>query len=634
MTTPTTSQADPFSDEAIAAAMNKVMEQAHLASAQETIKAARTMLTKGPRNPRHVRPPHTTPVPPTFPALADQEDHQGEGGEWMDEPIAAPQAAPAATTRATKPDTDEPDDHRNTPTPSPDCLYGLVGDIGRAAHDGNTEVNPYAAALAAMTALCAGLGRGHYLKLGDDWHHPRLFALHVGRSGRGRKGSASKLVRRILSDLQGRHQDVDFQTHTGGLSSREGLVMLIHDGFTKGTGKTAEEVPAIHDKRLWVMESEFSNVLHQSRREGNTLSGCLRDMFDGQSQKPATKSNSVGTTRPHVNLLGHITPSELLDLMSNRELSNGFANRFLMIWAEQSGIDPNPPGTPLPTVRALTDRMADVLRHARADRFAESDHTLLEMDAQARALYERLYRGELRSRSGGERVAGLLDRRAPMLLRLALLFALTDKAAQIDVNHLNAALAWVRYWVESVKFIFATARDEARSEQTDDAARKIMDFLTERGEATRTQIMVDCFKKHISKDVLDTAIQELLTTAPPKIMVEVKHRQPGKPGSPTKIYRNTPANCANSAKSGFVHGVAADFDRPRTLRTLRSLVTSPPHGSAENQTPPPQFAEFADFADGQNDPQTQCPPHSSQNSQNSRGVSDFSGPSTDDGDVF
>ena len=436
-----THKPDPFSDEAIAAAMNKVMELGHLESAQATLKAIGhpgAGVTKAT-----TARPSPVPRPPTFPPLID---HDTEGSAWVDEPDLPPQAAPvtpATPARATKPEPEDLDDHRNTPKPSADCLYGLVGDIGRAAHEGNSEINPYAAALATMTALCAGFGRGHYLTVGDEWQHPRLFALHVGRSGRGRKGSASKLLRRILAELPDRHQDVAFQTHTGGLSSREGLVMLIHDGFTKGTGKNAEEVPAVHDKRLWVMESEFSNVLHQSRREGNTISGALRDLWDGQSLKPAVKSQSVGTTHPHVNMLGHITPAELLDLMSSRDMSNGFANRFLMVWAEQTGIDPNPPGIPYPTVRALADRVADVLRHARADRFVERDHTCMNLSLQARTLYERLYRGELRNRSGGERVAGLLERRAPMLLRLAMLFS-----ASVEVSVKVA----VRPLVVKVKF--------------------------------------------------------------------------------------------------------------------------------------------------------------------------------------
>lgn len=50
----------------------------------------------------------------------------------------------------------------------------------------------------------------------------------------------------------------------------------------------------------------------------------------------------MSATKPHINLLGHITPTELVDLMKARELSNGFANRFIIIWAEQPGLDAMP----------------------------------------------------------------------------------------------------------------------------------------------------------------------------------------------------------------------------------------------------------------------------------------------------
>ena len=206
-------------------------------------------------------------------------------------------------------------------------------------------------------------------------------------------------------------------------------------------------------------------------------------------------------------------------------------------------------------------------------------------------------------------MAGLLERRAPMLLRLAMLFALTDKAAQIEVEHMNAALAWVRYWVDSVKFIFATARDEARSEQTDDAAEKIMAFLTERGEATRTQIANECFKKRAVKDVMDAAIQELLTTAPPRIMVEVRSRGTDRPGSATKIYRKTHAEPAESAESVGAQGFAADFDGVRNVRNLRSLGNSTPPDTTASNTAAPHSADSADSAEGKNGQQPQCQSH-------------------------
>ena len=214
--------------------------------------------------------------------------------------------------------------HRSAPQSDPACLYGLIGDVARAGSDG-TETNPYAIAANFMAYLACAIGRNPYLPIGNTWHHARLFVLHIGRSGRGRKGDALSLVLRIdqaLRELSDAHAP---QIHRGGLSSREGLVALIHDGYKLGR----QVVEPIDDKRLWVVESEFANVLHQGRRDGNTLSAALRDCWDGISMKPATKSNRLHASDPHVCLSGAISPGELLALMKSRDLTNGFANRLL-----------------------------------------------------------------------------------------------------------------------------------------------------------------------------------------------------------------------------------------------------------------------------------------------------------------
>ena len=70
----------------------------------------------------------------------------------------------------------------------------------------------------------------------------------------------------------------------------------------------------------------------------------------------------------------------------------------------------------------------------------------------------------------GERITALIERRAPMLLRLAMLLALCDKTTTVEVHHINAALAWVRYSVESVKFIFASAADEVKVAEGNDTS--------------------------------------------------------------------------------------------------------------------------------------------------------------------
>lgn len=428
-------------------------------------------------------------------------------------------------------DDDSPDTHRNAPLPDPVCLYGLIGDVARAGSEG-TEANPYAIAANFMAYLSCAIGRGPYLPVGNTWHHARLYVLHIGRSGRGRKGDAVSLINRLDAALRQLREAAAPPVHRGGLSSREGLVSLFHDGYKQGK----QEVPAILDKRLWVVESEFANVLHQGRREGNTLSAALRDCWDGVCLKPATKSNRLYASHPHLCLSGAISPSELLALMRARELTNGFANRFLMLWAEREKVVPFPNATPQETVDMLAVRMLSVLDFVQAERVTERDHMRIELTARAQGIYSQLYQGELIDDCGGERVTALLERRAPMLLRLAMIFALCDLQTRIDVQHIQAAMGWIRHGVESVKFVFVKATDAADSVRTGVAVKKIVDFLQARGTATRWQITTECFQGHASKATIDAAIERLLLASPPQLTVQLEPRIRGARGRQTNIY--------------------------------------------------------------------------------------------------
>jgi hypothetical protein len=445
-------------------------------------------------------------------------------------------------------DDDSPDTHRNAPQPDPVCLYGLVGDVARAGSEG-TEANPYAIAANFMAYLSCAIGRGPYLPIGNTWHHARLFILHIGRSGRGRKGDAVSLVNRLDTALRQLSASAAPPIHRGGLSSREGLVSLFHDGYKSGK----VEVPAIEDKRLWVVESEFANVLHQGRREGNTLSAALRDCWDGVSLKPATKSNRLYASHPHLCLSGAISPSELLSLMRARELTNGFANRFLMIWAERETIVPFPAATPQKTVDALAARILGILDFVQAERVTERDHLRVGLTEQAQNIYAQLYRGELMDDSAGERVTALLERRAPMLLRLAMIFAICDLQTQIDVQHIQAAIGWIRHGVESAKFVFVKSTDAAVSVRTHAAAKKIVEFLRVKGMATRWQITAECFQGHVGKSVIDAAIEQLLLSSPALVHVQTQPRAKGSRGPQTKTYALSEAVPPHSHQSGQTH---------------------------------------------------------------------------------
>ncbi|MEE3918217.1 hypothetical protein V2I01_04970 [Micromonospora sp. BRA006-A] len=84
-----------------------------------------------------------------------------------------------------------------------------------------------------------------------------------------------------------------------GLSTGEGLIRAVRDangddpsapGFDEG----------VHDKRLWVDAPEFASVLEKSRREGNSLSGTLREAYDAGVLQSMTSGSPLKATNTHI----------------------------------------------------------------------------------------------------------------------------------------------------------------------------------------------------------------------------------------------------------------------------------------------------------------------------------------------
>lgn len=133
-----------------------------------------------------------------------------------------------------------------------------------------------------------------------------------------------------------------------------------------------------------------------------------------------------------------------------------------------------------------------------------------------------------------------------------MLFALTDKSLVIDEKHLRAALAWVRYGVDAVKFVFAERTGMSAAVETENDARKILEYLKERPEdATLTDIGNEVFQKKASAGRLNNALKLLLTANPPRVAAISRPRCDGKPGKPKQVYRaisTKPAELADLAE--------------------------------------------------------------------------------------
>jgi hypothetical protein len=223
--------------------------------------------------------------------------------------------------------------------------------------------------------------------------------------------------------------------------------------------------------------------------------------------------------------------------MTARELTNGFANRFLVIWAERTQILPFPKPTPQATVDALANRILKVLEFVEAEQHCRRDQLRMELSAQAQWRYAQLYRTELNEDVGSDLVNAMLERRAPMLLRMAMVFALTDLHLRIDIARIEAAMAWMHYATASARYVFVSAQDEDRMAQTRQLCSQILAYLHANGKATRSEISSLCLKGRVPKTRIDVSIEHLLTTTPPSICIDLISRPSDSPGTPTRVYR-------------------------------------------------------------------------------------------------
>lgn len=98
--------------------------------------------------------------------------------------------------------------------------------------------------------------------------------------------------------------------------------------------------------------------------------------------------------------------------------------------------------------------------------------------------------------------------------------------------------AWIRHATASVRFVFVSAAEEAKLAQVLELSNRVLAFLRERGQATRSQISAECFRGKVSKTRIDASLEHLLASTPPKIsVVQWVERSDGAPGTPTRVYR-------------------------------------------------------------------------------------------------
>ena len=383
------------------------------------------------------------------------------------------------------------------PDPIPEEAYhGLIGDTVRTIAPGS-EASPAAIFAHCLSGYGALVGKETRAMVGTAPHPARINTLVVGRTSKGRKGTAYRAVEHgvVTADdmFQGRVME--------GLSSGEGLIWQVRDPIYKmmalTKGEPPEEVcidPGVEDKRLWVVESEFATVLRVMQREGNTLTAIMRRAWDRDDLRTLTKNSPAVATGAHIAVTGHVSKTELLRYLDRTELANGLANRFLFFASERARL--------LPDGEVVDeDALASVAARLRLARDWAREPRVLVRDDAATAIWHEVYPALTGERPGmfGEATG----RAEAQVLRVSGLYAALDCSALIRAEHLLAALAIWRYCEQSARWVFGDATGDPVADAILAALRRVSPLM-------RTEIS-DLLGRHAQRSRIDQALGLLLT---------------------------------------------------------------------------------------------------------------------------
>lgn len=341
------------------------------------------------------------------------------------------------------------------------AFHGLAGEIVKKIEP-HTEADPAALLIHFLVSFGNIIERKAHFYAGGQRHYANLFAALVGNSAKGRKGTASANINFVFGQVT---PDWLNERQQSGMSSGEGLIWAVRDKITQQqpirqrgevTGYQDVEIdPGITDKRLMVVEGELGQPLKVLGREGNTLSPIIRKAWDSDGKlQSLTKNSPAKATGAHISIIGHITLTELRQLLAGTsELFNGWANRFLWVYTRRRKLLPD--GGQLHAVDFTDEkkRLTAAIEHGK------QQDLLIARDREAAGVWERLY-PELEIDHPGI-FGAVTARSSAQVLRLAMLYALLDLEAWVRPVHLQAAVAVWRYCEASAAYIFAGGGEQA-----------------------------------------------------------------------------------------------------------------------------------------------------------------------------
>ncbi len=337
------------------------------------------------------------------------------------------------------------DDRRPAPKLAPAAYHGPVGEYMAHARD-HSEADPAGVGFTVLTYLGVWLERSVIYDAGRSIrHHPSLWGALVGDSSSGGKGVAGDVAGLLLNEIDpllvGKHS-------ISGIGSGPALIDRL--------SPAQEGQPA---RRVVVHEHELANVLKVCEREGSTLSGDLRKAYDLKELGSHTRQYGDRSVEGYfLGAIGSITPTELRSLMTTVSIENGFANRWLLLHCRIN--------RPMPGGDTIDDGTVSRIAATIHDRIGQSIGRIYSITGTTRERWESFYVERREGIAGeGPIVRSYSSRHVAHAARLAITFAAIDGATELEPAHIEAAIAWCDYSLDTVRYVFGdrpTSPDAAK----------------------------------------------------------------------------------------------------------------------------------------------------------------------------
>ena len=378
-------------------------------------------------------------------------------------------------------------------------LYGIFGDIVMSIEP-HTEADPVAILANLIISFGNVVGRNPYFIVEATPHYLNEFVVEVGETAKARKGQSLSMPRKIFSIIDPGWEE----RRASGLSSGEGLIFHVRDPIVNDPND-----PGIDDKRLLIIEQEFSQPLKVMSRSGNILSVTLRQAWDGDDLRVLTKNSPLKATAPHISIIGQTTVEELLRYLNETEMANGFGNRFIWLLVRRSKEISDPKGVPPEILTHLVKRLA------RSTQFGSTAGEM-RRDRKAEGLWADIYHELSKGQPG--LTGAMLARAEAHTMRIACIHALADLSDTVTSDHLKAALAFWDYSEQSVRLIFGIKTGDL-------LADRIYSLVKDAGGELEKMEIINDIGRNYSKERTDAAIGALMKAG---LIWKEQEKQPGR----------------------------------------------------------------------------------------------------------